>query len=149
MEISTKNYHIWDLVLKLNSRLRFLPPFTGGKKCLEFPLCFFYYCCFCKVLSFIFGQIWSRRGIRIPLSKALHFFLIFLLQCSFIRCTPPHPQHHSGLRTKPHSCTTITSVMFTLVHEVYSKSFLFRQWHSRRQNLRMNWKLVTVNNKVF
>ena len=38
MEISTKKYHIWDLVLKLNSRLSFLPPFTGGKKCLEFPL---------------------------------------------------------------------------------------------------------------
>ena len=25
------------LILKLNSRLSFLPPFTGGKKCLEFP----------------------------------------------------------------------------------------------------------------
>ena len=24
--------------MKLNSTLSFLPPFTGGKKCLEFPL---------------------------------------------------------------------------------------------------------------
>ena len=38
MEISTKKYHMWVLVLKLNSRLSFLSPFTGGKKCLEFPL---------------------------------------------------------------------------------------------------------------
>ena len=38
MEISTKKYHIWGLVSKLNSRLSFLPPFTGGKKCLEFPI---------------------------------------------------------------------------------------------------------------
>ena len=28
---------MWDWVLKLNSRLSFLTPFTGGKKCLEFP----------------------------------------------------------------------------------------------------------------
>ena len=37
-KLALKKYHIWDLVLKLNSRLSFLPPFTGGKKCLEFPL---------------------------------------------------------------------------------------------------------------
>ena len=40
-KLALKNYHIWDLaVLKLNSRLSFLPLFTGGKKCLESSLVF-------------------------------------------------------------------------------------------------------------
>ena len=37
MEICTKNI-TYEIVLKLSSRLSFLPPFTSGKKCLEFPL---------------------------------------------------------------------------------------------------------------
>ena len=36
MEISTKKISHMGLVLKLNSSLGFLPPFTSGKKCLEF-----------------------------------------------------------------------------------------------------------------
>ena len=38
-KLSLKKYHILGLVLKLNSRLSFLPLFTGGKKCLEFLPC--------------------------------------------------------------------------------------------------------------
>ena len=37
-KLALKGYHISDWVLKLNSRLSILPPFNGGKKCLEFPL---------------------------------------------------------------------------------------------------------------
>ena len=37
-KLALKGYHIWDWVSKLNSRLSFLPTFTSGKKCLEFPL---------------------------------------------------------------------------------------------------------------
>ena len=36
-KLALKKYHIQGLVLKLNSRLCFSPPFTGGKKYLEFP----------------------------------------------------------------------------------------------------------------
>ena len=38
---SNKRFHMKDWVSKLNLRLNFSPPFTSGKKCLEFPLAFF------------------------------------------------------------------------------------------------------------
>ena len=39
MEISTKKYHIYEIEFWNSIQdWVFLPPFTGGKKCLEFPL---------------------------------------------------------------------------------------------------------------
>ena len=38
MEISTKKNSHMKLSFKTQLRLGFLPPFTGGKKCLELPL---------------------------------------------------------------------------------------------------------------
>ena len=38
MEISTKKISYMRFSFETHSRLSFLPPFTGGKKCLEFPL---------------------------------------------------------------------------------------------------------------
>ena len=38
MEISTKKISHMGFSFETQLRLSFLPPFTGGKKCLEFPL---------------------------------------------------------------------------------------------------------------
>ena len=50
MEISPKKYHIWNWVLKLNSRLSFLPLFTGCKKMLR-----------TSTVYEDFGEIWLYR----------------------------------------------------------------------------------------
>ena len=88
--------------------------------------CCYYYCCFYKKLNLIFGENDHVEGDTCNYFKGPVFYIIFLLQCSLIRCTYPH-----RLCTKPNGCITGTSIMFTLAHEIDGKSFLFR--HGRGQ----------------
>ena len=91
------------------------------------------YCCyyyFYKEFSLFFWAKYHHVEGYLPLfQRPCVFSNFFSLQCSFIRCTYPH-----RLRRKPHNCTTRTSVMFSLAHEIDSKIFLFRQWYGKGQH---------------
>ena len=59
-------------ISKLNSRLSFLPPFTGGKKCLEFP----------QVIQFKGTQVTACWGSEVRMRN--------MAKCKLLHDRPEH-----------------------------------------------------------
>ena len=76
-KLALKKYHIRDLVLKLNSRLCFSPPFTGGKKHLEFPLDIL-------ILSLLFSIIMVQL-LQVFNVVELHFLNLLKANCELFK----------------------------------------------------------------